>query len=137
MTARATRRSCWRICLEGMTVYRRRVHLVVWDAGGLVTVSPFDLYWSPKEQRTFALISRDGDAGLWLPLPALVGHWEFYTGRIAGLRVIDGWGPAGEDTPKYEQIWPTCRRDEDTGQTYYRSDRSLLRYRRPEPMSHT
>lgn len=127
----------WRIGLTGYTVYRRRAHLVVWDGHMRLTVDPWPLYWSSHDLCTYACISRVGMEGLWLPVRSLVGHWNWFTGDIAGVRILDGWGPSGMPYPKYEQIWPSNSVDPDTGVTYWRSDRGRLCYWRKDPMAHT
>lgn len=124
------------IDLTGCMVYRRRAHLVVWDESLVVTVAPFDLYWCPRELCTFARITEWEGEGLWLPVRDLIGHWQFFTGCIAGARILDGY-EGDMPYPKCCQIWPSCEHDPDTGKRFWRSDRGRLLARLPQPMAHT
>lgn len=126
-----------RINLDGVTVYRRRAHLVVWDSRMAVTVPDWPLYWLPRGGgRTFACVSRAGSEGLWLPVVDLIGHWDWFAGDIVGARVLSGYGPDGRFGPLTEQIRPYPRLDPDTGARYWYSDRSRLWAAPPDPLAH-
>lgn len=116
-------RLSWSIPCDGVTVYRRRARLVVWSLDGVTTAEPFDLYWCPSQGCTFARLSVLDGCGVWLRMQDLIGHWEFYTDKIAGLRVLDGYGDSGKPMPMCEQIWPTQKLDVDNGARYWISDR--------------
>lgn len=104
----------------------------------LVTLSPFDgVYWCPAQLRTFVCLRRcDGD-GVWLPLDSLIGHWDFLTGRVVRVRVLDGFGPGGPRGPKYDQIRRSTNRDADTGACYWRSFAVRGVDWLPRPMAHS
>lgn len=130
-------RSSWSVPLFGETVYRRKAHVVVWDAEGHVTVTQWEPYWNPRQECTFVCLSRCGDEGLWLPLRYTFGTWHFLTGEVCGVKLMDGWGPDGCDRPMYEQVWPTGRCDPDNHMQYWASGRGRLMPSKYSTMAHT
>lgn len=121
---------------DGYIVYRRRAHLVVWDARMVATIVPWDLYFCPSLGCTFARVLYDGEEGLWLPCRELIGYYHFLTGDIIGARIMDGWGPDGMPMPMCDVIVPDLYPD-SWGYRHYRSDRRRLWPQMPNPMAHT
>lgn len=116
-------------------VVRRRAHVVILDDSMHVTIPAWPLYWSPDQMRTFVEINRCGPERLWLPLSRLVGHWDWFAGRIVGAYIRDGYGPAGMPRPKYARITRMSKMDPDTGAAYWYSDALAHVPRMPEPMA--
>ena len=96
-TARVTRH-------DGLVVWRRRVHLVVWDDEHRVTVPCWPVYWSDARECSFVRVREVPNERAYIPLAALVGYWDWFAGDVRGYRVLDGFGPCGLCMPKRDVI---------------------------------
>lgn len=117
---------------DGLMLYRRRAHLVVWDVANVVTVPAWPLYWCDVAELTMVRVHDIGGERAYLPLVALRGYWDWYVGEVDGIRVYEGYGVHGMAMPRYERVRPSPL-DCGSGWRYWLADTT---YRPPDPDSH-
>lgn len=99
---------------QTVNMWRRKAHLVIWDDQMRMTLDPWPVYWCPEREESFALVMEQDREGnrLLLPVRELFGYYHFYTGDIAGVRILDGYGPGGVHGCRHisavRSEWPDC-----------------------------
>lgn len=91
-------------CRGPVTVYRRRAHLVIWNAAMRCERPWWWLYSSPAHAQTWACVYEQPGRRVLLPLCDLLHHWDWFYGEVCGFEVVDGWGVHGPARAKALEI---------------------------------